>query len=127
MQWLRGQTEERDTTMPTRSAKKGAEQAQREGKRPTTQAGSFVKEEMHKMKRGQGTARSRKQAVAIGLSEARRSGVRLGPAKGSAATRRKAQRDTEIGQGRRKPSPARVRAGKKAAETRRRHQEEQRM
>lgn len=76
------------------------------------------------MKRGRGTARSRKQAVAIGLSEARRSGVRLGPAKGSASTRRKAERDSEIGQGKRKPSPARSRAGKKAAETRRHNMRE---
>jgi hypothetical protein len=110
--------------MPTRTAKKQANEAKREGKRPTTQAGAFVKEEMHQMKRGQGAARSRKQAIAIGLSEARRSGVGLGPAKGSAATRRKARRDTEIGQGKRKPSPARVRAGKKAAQTRMKHQQE---
>ncbi len=107
--------------MPTQKAVRQAEESARQGKRPTTQAGAFVKEEMHKMKRGGGTARSRKQAIAIGLSEARRSGVRLGAAKGSPATRRKAQRDTEIGQGKRKPSPARSRAGKKAAQTRRQH------
>jgi len=105
--------------MPTQKATKEAQESAREGKRPTTQAGSFVKEEIHKMKRGRGTARSSKQAVAIGLSEARRSGVKLAPAKGSAATRKKAQRDTEIGQGKRKPSPSRSQAGKKAAETRR--------
>ena len=110
--------------MPTQKAARQAEESARQGKRPTTQAGAFVKEEMHKMKRGSGTARSRKQAVAIGLSEARRSGVRLGPAKGSAATRRKAERDTEIGQGKRKPSPARSRAGKQAAETRRHNMRE---
>jgi hypothetical protein len=111
-------------TMPTDKAKKQAQQSAREGKRPTTQAGAFVKEEMHKMKTGSGTARSRKQAVAIGLSEARRSGVRLGAAKGSAATRRKAERDMEIGRGRHKPSLKRSQAGKKAAETRRRHKQE---
>lgn len=113
--------------MPMEKAKKQAKTAEREGKRPTTQAGAFVGEEMHKMKRGGGTARSRRQAIAIGLSEARRSGVRLGPAKsGSAATRKKSARDSEIGQGKRKPSPARSRAGKKAAATRRRHTEEMR-
>jgi hypothetical protein len=112
--------------MPTQKATRQAQESAREGKRPTTQAGSFVKEEMHKMKRGTGTARSRKQAVAIGLSEARRSGVRLGPAKGSAATRRKSERDMEIGQGKRKPSPTRSRAGKKAAETRRHNMREAR-
>lgn len=111
--------------MPTRTAKKRAQEAEREGKRPTTQAGAFVKEEMHKMKRRRGVARSRKQAIAIGLSEARRSGVRLGAPKGSAATRSKARRDTEIGQGKRKASPTRVRAGRKAAETRKRSQQEQ--
>jgi hypothetical protein len=111
--------------MPTRTAKEQANKAKREGKRPTTQAGAFVKEEMHQMKRGRGAARSRKQAIAIGLSEARRSGVSLGPAKGSAASRRRAQRDTEIGQGKRKPSPARVRGGKKSAQTRMRHSQEQ--
>ncbi len=113
--------------MPTEKARKQAKTAARQGKRPTTQAGAFVGEEMPKLKRGQGTARSRRQAIAIGLSEARRSGVPLGPAKrGSAATRRKSERDTEIGQGKRKPSPSRVRAGKKAAATRRRHADEMR-
>lgn len=112
--------------MPTAKAKQQSQQAAREGKPPTTQAGAFVQEEVHKMKRGSGTARSRKQAVAIGLSQARRAGVRLGPAKGGAATRRKAERDMEIGQGKSKPSPARSRAGKKAAETRRRHAQEAR-
>ncbi len=111
--------------MPIEKAKKQSQQAAREGKPPTTQAGAFVKEEMRKMKRGSGTARSRKQAIAIGLSEARRSGVRLGPAKGSAATRRKAERDMEIGRGKHKPSPSRSRAGKKAAATRRRHMQEE--
>jgi len=106
--------------MPTQRARSKARQDEREGKRPTTQAGAFVGEEMHKMKRGRGNARSRKQAIAIGLSEARRSGVRLGPTKGSAATRKKAERDSEIGQGKRKPSRTRSEAGKKAARTRRR-------
>lgn len=113
--------------MPTEKAKKQAKTAAREGKRPTTQAGAFVGEELHKMKRGRGNARSRRQAIAIGLSEARRSGVRLGTAKtGSAVTRKKSERDSEIGQGKRKPSPTRSRAGKKAAANRRRHAEEMR-
>jgi hypothetical protein len=107
--------------MPTAAAKKRARRDARQGKKPTTQAGEFVKEEMHKMKRGGGAARSRKQAVAIGLSEARRSGVKLGaPKKGqaSASTRRKAKRDSAVGQGKRKPSPTRSRGAKKAARTR---------
>ncbi len=106
--------------MPTATAKKRARQDARTGKNPTTQAGEFVREEMHEMKRGKGGARSRKQAIAIGLSEARRSGVKLGAPKGrtSGATRRKARRDTAVGQGRAKPSPARSRGAKKAARTR---------
>jgi hypothetical protein len=108
--------------MPTKTTKKRARAAKRQGKKPTTQAGEFVREEMKKMKRGSGTARSRKQAVAIGLSEARRSGVQLGtPKRGktSASTRKKARRDTAVGSGRAKPSPTRSRGAKKAARTRR--------
>lgn len=107
--------------MPTQAAKKRARKDAREGKKPSTQAGEFVREEMRQYKRGRGSAGSRKQAVAIGLSEARRAGVKLGtPKKGrtSAATRKRAKRDTEVGQGRRKPSATRSRAAKKAARTR---------
>lgn len=80
-----------------------------------------MREEMKKYERGRGTAHSRKQAVAIGLSEARRSGVKLAaPKRGttSATTRRQAKRDTEIGSGRRKVSPTRSLGAKKAARTR---------
>lgn len=107
--------------MPKQAAKKRARLDARQGKKPTTQAGEFVREEMRELKRGKGTAKSRKQAIAIGLSEARRSGVNLGaPKKGrtSAATRNKAQRDRAVGSGKAKPSPARSRAAKKAARTR---------
>jgi hypothetical protein len=111
--------------MPKPSTVKRARRDARQGKKPTTQAGEFVREEMKKLERGSGNVRSRKQAIAIGLSEARRAGVRLGtPKRGktSAATRKKARRDTEVGQGRRKPSPTRSRGAKKAARTRaRRH------
>ena len=107
--------------MPTKQTKKRARAAKRQGKKPTTQAGDFVKENMRKLKRGSGNVRSKKQAIAIGLSEARRSGVKLPkPAKGkaSSATRKKASRDKAIGSGRTKPSPARSRGAKKAARTR---------
>lgn len=107
--------------MPTPTTKKRARRDAREGKKPTTQAGEFVREEMHRLKEGSGNVRSRQQAIAIGLSEARRSGVKLGsPQKGraSATTRRKAQRDTAVGQGRAQPSPTRSRGAKKAARTR---------
>jgi hypothetical protein len=78
--------------MPIQKAKRKAKELARQGKRPTTQAGAFVREQMHELKSGQGTARSRKQAIAIGLSQARREGVRLGRSKGSPTTRRKPPR-----------------------------------
>jgi hypothetical protein len=103
--------------MPTKKTKTRARAAKRQGKKPTTQAGEFVKEEMKKYERGSGNVRSRKQAIAIGLSEARRAGVKLKkPAKGKAspATRKKAARDSAIGSGRAKPSPSRSRGAKKS-------------
>lgn len=106
--------------MPTETAKRRAHADARAGKKPTTQAGEFVREEMHRLEEGSGNVRSRKQAIAIGLSEARREGVKLGtPRRGSsAATRRKARRDRAIGSGSRKVSPTRSRGAKKAARTR---------
>lgn len=109
--------------MPTATVRRNARRSARQGKKPTTQAGAYVREEMRRLKRGSGNVRSRQQAIAIGLSEARRDGVKLGtPRKGktSAATRRKAKRDSEIGSGRRKPSLARSRGARKAARTRER-------
>ncbi|HTL67344.1 MAG TPA: DUF6496 domain-containing protein [Lacunisphaera sp.] len=107
--------------MPTQTALKRARRDARQGKKPTTQAGEFVREEMRQLHRGSGNVRSRKQAIAIGLSEARRAGVKLGqPARGSRSLRRKAARDTAIGQGRRKPSARRSRGARKAARTRER-------
>lgn len=63
--------------MPTARARQRAENDKREGKAPSTQAGEFVKEEMHALKRGKRSVRSRKQAIAIGLSKARQAGVKL--------------------------------------------------
>ena len=107
--------------MPKKNAIKRARRDARAGKNPGTQAGEFVREEMHELKKGSGNVRSRKQAIAIGLSEARRSGVKLpAPKKGStsASARRKANRDSAIGQGKAKPFPTRSRGAKKAARTR---------
>jgi Family of unknown function (DUF6496) len=73
--------------MPWKSTKKQASRARRSGKAPTTQAGAYVREQMHKAKRGKGRAKSREQAIAIGLSQARRSGARI-PRKGASAKRR---------------------------------------
>jgi hypothetical protein len=63
--------------MPTKTTKKRAAADKRAGKSSSTQAGEYVREQVHKMKRGKGNAKSRKQAIAIGLSEARRSGVHV--------------------------------------------------
>lgn len=65
--------------MPTRRAAKKAREDAREGKSSSTQAGEFVREEMHRMHKGEGSAHSPRQAVAIGLSEARRAGVKIPP------------------------------------------------
>ena len=90
-----------------------ARHAKREGKRPTSQAGEFVREEMHHIREGKHDARSTKQAIAIGLSKARRAGVKLGsPPKGraSARTRKSAAYATRAARRGQKPSPTRSRA-----------------
>lgn len=86
--------------MPKKKAAARARADAKSGKSASTQAGEFVREEMHELKRGEGAARSPKQAIAIGLSEARRAGVDLPPPKkgqASEATIRKAERDREKG------------------------------
>ena len=90
-----------------------AQQAKRKGKAPSTQAGEFIREEMHHIREGKHGARSAKQAIAIGLSKARRAGVKLSvPAKGRASprVRRQAQRDLKRGAVRHTPSPKRSQA-----------------
>jgi hypothetical protein len=84
--------------MPKSSTIQRAKQAKRQGKSASTQAGEFVREEIDEIREGKHGARSAKQAIAIGLSKARRAGVKLPiPKKGkvSEATRRKAERDSE--------------------------------
>jgi hypothetical protein len=91
--------------MPRKQTIRKARQDKREGKSPSTQAGEFVREEIEKIRRGEHGARSPQQAIAIGLSEARRAGVDLPPprkAKAKASTRRSAKYAYEAGQGRRK-------------------------
>jgi hypothetical protein len=96
-----------------------AEEDKKEGKAPSTQAGEFVREEMHHVREGKHGARSAKQAIAIGLSKARRAGVELPPPKEgtvSEETREATSRDVAKGKAgrRRKPSPKRSRATKRA-------------
>jgi len=83
----------------------------RAGKSPSTQAGEFVREEIHHVREGKHGARSPRQAVAIGLSKARRAGIRLATPKGPIALRKKAERDSKAGDNpRRKISGRRSRA-----------------
>jgi hypothetical protein len=83
----------------------------REGKAPSTQAGEFVREEIHHVREGEHGARSPQQAIAIGLSKARRAGVSLAPPEGPASVRKKAKQDTRAAKHRRrKASPTRSRA-----------------
>lgn len=87
--------------MPEQATIERAREDEREGKSPSTQAGEFVREEFHHIREGKHGARSAKQAIAIGLSKARRAGVKLPPpsrGKFSSKVRRQAERDYEKGQ-----------------------------
>ena len=99
--------------MPERETMQRAREDAREGKSPSTQAGEFVREEMDHIREGKHGARSTKQAIAIGLSKARRAGVKL-PARGSAATRKKAAQDTKAAKSPHKVSARRSRATESA-------------
>jgi hypothetical protein len=99
--------------MPTARTTEKAKRDLAQGKRPSTAAGEFVREEMDHIRKGKHGARSPQQAIAIGLSKARRAGVPLKPPRAGRAqprTRRSAERDYETGQGRRQPrAPSRRR------------------
>src|SRR5438105_1344286 len=99
--------------MPDKETIERAKEDAAAGKSPSTQAGEFVREEMHHVREGKHGARSPQQAIAIGLSKARRSGVKLGaPARGktSSRTRRQAKRDLTKGRKSARPSTRRSRA-----------------
>jgi hypothetical protein len=106
--------------MPEKKTVEKARKDLRRGKSPTTAAGEFVHEEIEHVREGKHGARSTKQAIAIGLSKARRAGVPLPPPKRgttSKATESSAKRDYETGQGERKrraPSRKRSRATSQA-------------
>ena len=106
--------------MPEKKTIRRARKDARQGKKPSTQAGEFVHEEMDHIRKGKHGARSTKQAIAIGLSKARRAGVKLKPPKAGKAserTRKQAKRDYEKGQSSartRKPSAKRSRATRAA-------------
>src|SRR5438034_10035686 len=97
--------------MPERRTVEKARKDKRAGKSATTQAGEFVHEEIRKVRRGEHGVRSPQQAIAIGLSKARRAGVALRPprkGKAKASTRKSAEYAYEAGQGKRKPRRPRV-------------------
>ncbi|MBX5481753.1 MAG: transcription elongation factor [Myxococcaceae bacterium] len=103
--------------MPEKQTVERAKKDLRQGKAPGTAAGEFVREEIKHVRRGQHGAKSPKQAIAIGLSKARRAGVPLGPPKegrASSGTRKQAMRDLKRGQERRKTraSPKRRQASR---------------
>ena len=108
--------------MPEKETIERARQDKREGKSPSTQAGEFVREEIHHVREGKHGARSTKQAIAIGLSKARRAGVDLPPpkkGKTSERTRKSAARAYARGHGapaKSKPSAKRSRAIHRALE-----------
>ena len=87
--------------MPEKETLRRAQQDKRAGKSPSTQAGEFVREEIHHVREGKHGAKNAKQAIAIGLSKARRAGVPLKPPKRgtvSEKTRKSAERAYEEGQ-----------------------------
>jgi hypothetical protein len=87
--------------MPEKETLERAAEDKAEGKSPSTQAGEFVHEEIEHIREGKHGARSTKQAIAIGLSKARRAGVKLSPPKkgqASKSTRKQAARDLKKGQ-----------------------------
>ena len=107
--------------MPEERTKRRAAKDKAEGKAPSTQAGEFVREEIEHVRQGKHGARSSKQAIAIGLSKARRAGVALPPPKpgrSSERTRKSAAQDNARGSAKRtrKPSPRRSRATREALE-----------
>jgi len=108
--------------VPEKETIERARQDKSEGKSPSTQAGEFVREEIHHIREGKHGARSTKQAIAIGLSKARRAGVDLPPpkkGKTSERTRKSAERAYARGHGappKRSPSARRSRAIHRALE-----------
>lgn len=102
------------TFMPEKKTVERARRKQRQGKAPSTQAGEFVREEIHHVRQGKHGARSTEQAVAIGLSKARRAGFGPPPPnKGSASKRKQTKSGSTGGRGKQNPSPKRSKAGSK--------------
>jgi hypothetical protein len=105
--------------MPEKRTLERARKDRREGKAASTQAGEFIREEFDHIREGRHGARSTRQAIAIGLSKARKAGVKLPPpgkGRASESTRRSAARDLREGQSHvhHAPSARRSRATREA-------------
>ena len=101
--------------MPEKETLRRARRDKRQGKAPSTQAGEFVREEIHHVREGKHGAKSTKQAIAIGLSKARRAGVKLRPPRrAKAATKRSAAYANRAAKRRARPSVRRSRAIRRA-------------
>jgi Family of unknown function (DUF6496) len=98
--------------MPDEETIQRARKDEEEGKSPSTQAGEFVREEIHHIREGKHGAQSARQAIAIGLSKARRAGVELPPPKHGASpkVRAQARRDSRKGRESRNSTPSKVRS-----------------
>jgi hypothetical protein len=102
--------------MPEKETIARARRDRREGKSPSTQAGEFVREEIHHVREGKHGARSSKQAIAIGLSKARRAGVKVPRPRGgsTAASKQQAASSGGTKRARKRPSARRSTAIKRA-------------
>jgi hypothetical protein len=102
--------------MPEKGTRRRAAKAKRSGKAPTTQAGEYVREEIEHVRKGKHGARSTKQAIAIGLSKARRAGVKLPrpPAGSKAKTKQSAKYASRAARRHARPSARRSRASSRA-------------
>jgi hypothetical protein len=101
-----------EVAMPEKATIERSRKAKRAGRASSTQAGPFVREEMHHVREGKHGARSTKQAIAIGLSKARRAGVQLPPPPATArsSTKRSAEYASRPSRRGTRPSPRRSRA-----------------
>jgi hypothetical protein len=104
-----------ELVMPEKKTREAAAKDKREGKSASTQAGEYVHEEIEHVRKGKHGAKSAKQAIAIGLSKARRAGVKV-PVKKTASksTRKKAAADERASHTHKKPSATRSKATSKA-------------
>jgi hypothetical protein len=101
--------------MPEARTRRAAAKDKQAGKSASTQAGEYVREEIEHVREGKHGARSTKQAIAIGLSKARRAGVKVKPGKtASKATKKKAAQDAAAAHEHHRPAASRSRATTRA-------------